>query len=83
MTVNLTDPIFNDEDKARTYFEEICGPNGPVCPHCGNADASRVYSIAAKSESKIRPGLRECQDRHGQFTVRTGGVMGIQPPAAN
>jgi transposase-like protein len=75
MTVNLTDPIFRDEDKARAYFEQIRWPNGPICPHCGNADASRIYSIAANPAKKIRAGLRECQDCHGQFTVRTGGVM--------
>jgi transposase-like protein len=75
MTVNLTDPIFTDEDKARAYFEEIRWPNGPVCPHCGNADANRIYPIAANPKRKIRAGLYECQDCHGQFTVRAGSVM--------
>jgi transposase-like protein len=75
MTVNLTDPIFQDEDKARAYFEAIRWPNGPTCPHCGNANASRIYGIAANLKKKIRAGLRECQDCHGQFTVRTGSVM--------
>jgi transposase-like protein len=75
MTVNLTDPIFTDEDKARAYFEEIRWPNGVTCPHCGNANSARIYSIAANAAKKIRAGLRECQDCHGQFTVRTGGVM--------
>jgi transposase-like protein len=75
MTVNLTDPIFTDEDKARAYFEEIRWPNGVTCPHCDNANSARIYSIAANTAKKIRAGLRECQDCHGQFTVRTGGVM--------
>ena len=75
MTVNLTDPIFTDEDKARAYFEEIRWPNGVTCPHCGNANSARIYSIAANAAKKVRAGLRECQDCHGQFTVRTGGVM--------
>jgi transposase-like protein len=75
MTVNLTAPIFTDEDKARAYFEEIRWPNGVTCPHCGNANSARIYSIAANAAKKIRVGLRECQDCHGQFTVRTGGVM--------
>jgi transposase-like protein len=75
MTINLTDPIFTNEDKARAYFEEIRWPNGPACPHCGNVDANRIYAIAANSERKIRAGLYECQDCHGQFTVRTGSVM--------
>jgi transposase-like protein len=75
MTVNLTDPIFTDEDKARAYFEVIRWPDGPTCPHCGNADTSRIYSIAANPTHKVRAGLYECQDCHGQFTVRTGSVM--------
>ena len=75
MSLDLSDPIYTDEDKARTYFEETRWPNGPVCPHCGNADASRLYSIQANVKHKVREGLRECQDCHGQFTVRTGGVM--------
>ncbi len=75
MTVNLTDPIFNDEDKARAYFEEIRWPDGVTCPHCGNANSARIYNIAANPKKKVRAGLRECQDCHGQFTVRTGSVM--------
>lgn len=63
------------EAKARTHFETIRWPSGPVCPHCGNADATRLYMIAANATAKIREGLRECQDCHGQFTVMTGTVM--------
>jgi transposase-like protein len=73
--MNLTDLIFSDERKAREYFEAIRWPHGPVCPHCGNADASRIYSIAANVAHKVREGLHECQECHGQFTVRTGSVM--------
>lgn len=75
MNVNLTDPIFTDEGEARAYFEAIRWPNGPVCPHCGTADSSRIYPIAANPARKIRAGLYECQNCHGQFTVRTGSVM--------
>jgi transposase-like protein len=75
MTLDLTDPIFTDERKAREYFEAIRWPTGPVCPHCGNADAKRLYEIAANVTHKVREGLRECQDCHGQFTVMTGSVM--------
>lgn len=76
MTIDLSDPTFTDERKARSYFEEIRWPNGGViCPHCGNADASRIYAIAANIAHKVREGLRECQDCHGQFTVRTGSIM--------
>jgi|SRR5579883_383904 len=75
MAINLTGPIFTDEDKARAYFEGIRWPSGPICPHCGNADATRIYSIAANPDHGVRAGLRECQECHSQFTVRTGSVM--------
>lgn len=75
MTLDLTDPIFNDERAARTYFEDIRWPDGVICPHCGNADSKRIHAIAANLSHKVREGLRECQDCHGQFTVMTGSVM--------
>ena len=73
--VDLTDIVFHDEDKARAYFEVARWPRGVTCPHCGNADSTRIYAIAVNEEHGVRAGLRECQDCHGQFTVRTGGVM--------
>jgi transposase-like protein len=68
--MNLTDPIFSDEAKARAYFEAIRWPNGPTCPHCGGTE--RVYRLDGKSH---RPGLIHCNDCDGSFTVTTGGVM--------
>jgi transposase-like protein len=75
MTVNLTDPIFTDESKALAYFEGIRWPHGVTCPHCGNANSTRIYPIAANVAHGVRAGLKECQDCHGQFTVRTGSIM--------
>jgi transposase-like protein len=68
--MNLTDPIFTDETKAREYFEAIRWPKGPYCPHCG--EAKRVYRLEGKSH---RPGLFQCNGCNGAFTVTTGGVM--------
>ncbi len=68
--MNLNDPIFTDEAKARAYFEAIRWPNGPFCPHCGEAE--KVYRLEGKS---TRPGLFHCNGCSGQFTVTTGGVM--------
>src|SRR6476646_308083 len=70
MAINLTDPVFTDENKAREHLEAIRWPNGPVCPHCGEAE--RVYRLAGKSH---RPGLIHCNACEGQFTVTTGSVM--------
>ena len=68
--MNLTDPIFHDEAKARAHFEALRWPNGPFCPHCGEAE--RVYRLRGKSH---RPGLFYCNSCNGNFTVMTGSVM--------
>jgi transposase-like protein len=70
MTINLTDPVFTDEAKARAYLEAIRWPDGPVCVHCGSVD--KVYRLNGK---KHRPGLIHCNNCDGSFTVTTGSVM--------
>jgi transposase-like protein len=70
MTINLTDPVFTDEAKAREHLEAIRWPEGPVCPHCGSVD--KVYRLSGKSH---RPGLIHCNNCDGSFTVTTGSVM--------
>ena len=75
MSIDLTDPTFTDERKAREHFEAVRWPNGPVCPHCGNVDQKRIYAIKPNPDKKIREGLYECAECHGSFTVRTGTVM--------
>jgi transposase-like protein len=75
MSIDLTDPIFTDERKAREHLEAARWPTGPTCPHCGNADQKRIYAIKANPDKKIREGLYECAECHGSFTVRTGSVM--------
>jgi transposase-like protein len=70
MTVNLTDPIFTDENKAREHLEAIRWPNGPYCPHCG--EAQKVYRLHGKSH---RPGLFHCNGCNEAFTVTVGTVM--------
>jgi transposase-like protein len=75
VAINLTDPIFTDERKAREHMEAVRWPDGVTCPHCGNLNSARIYRIAPNAKAKIRDGLFECQDCHGQFTVQTGTVM--------
>jgi transposase-like protein len=70
MAINLTDPVFTDETKAREHLEAIRWPNGPYCPHCGETE--KVYRLHGKSH---RPGLLHCNSCNGSFTVTTGSVM--------
>lgn len=68
--MNLTDPIFSDEAKAREWFEQIRWPNGPFCPHCGETE--KVYRLNGQSH---RAGLHHCNGCNEAFTVTVGTVM--------
>lgn len=70
--MNLTDPIFHDEDAARAHLEGIRWANGTYCPHCGNADAATLHKLEGKSH---RPGLWQCNACRQHFTVTVGTVM--------
>ncbi|CAN5336731.1 IS1595 family transposase [soil metagenome] len=71
---NLTNPIFHDLDKAREALEASRWPNGPYCPHCGNADGEKIAKIEGKKQSH-RKGLYYCVECKGQFTVTVGTVF--------
>jgi transposase-like protein len=63
---DIQNPAFTDEEQAREALEGIRWPDGPYCPHCGNADQDKI----AKGEGKAhRPGLYYCAACNGQFTV--------------
>lgn len=66
---NLTQPQFQDADKAREYLEELRWPEGPVCPHC--------HSTGAWPIKGARAGLYKCKEYEcrKQFTVTVGTVF--------
>lgn len=66
---------FSTEEAARSYFESMRWPNGPVCPHCGNCDKDRVYKVTENAKAKVRPGLYKCAECKEGFTVTIGTVM--------
>ncbi len=68
----LTNPIFQDADKAREHLEAQRWPNGPVCPHCGNSDPTHIRALAGKAH---RPGVYQCNECREQFTVTVGTVF--------
>lgn len=70
--VNLTAPIFTDVEAARRHLEAQVWPNGPICPHCGNADGGRITALKGKSH---RPGLYQCMECREQFTVTVGSAF--------
>lgn len=69
MNVNITDPIFHNEDKALKHIEASRWPDGePTCPHCGSTKTHRMGG-------KTQAGMFLCNDCRDKFTVRTGTVM--------
>jgi transposase-like protein len=66
--------IFQDTDKAREALEAVRWPNGPFCPHCGNADPDRIAKVEGVKKTH-RPGLYYCNECKGQFTVTVGTVF--------
>lgn len=69
-----TDPRFYDPEMARKWLEAQRWPNGPICPHCGNADPDKITGLQGK---KHRPGVYQCNEPEcrEQFTVTVGTVM--------
>jgi transposase-like protein len=72
MTELLKNPIFNDETKAREWLEARVWPNGPVCPHCGNVDQTKLKALEGNAH---RPGLYQCGECRDQFTVTVKTVF--------
>ena len=69
--LDLTNPVFHDEEKARQFLESERWPDGVSCPFCGGLDD--VRSFAGES---MGPGWYYCNACDQQkFTVRTGSIM--------
>jgi transposase-like protein len=63
---DLQNPIFHNDAKAREWLEGHLWPDGPVCPHCGSVNATKLTGKAH------RPGVHQCNDCREQFTVTVG-----------
>lgn len=70
MTADLTNPIFTDESKAREHLEALRWPDGPFCPHCGEAE--NVVRLEGQAH---RPGLLQCRSCRKQFSVTVGTLF--------
>lgn len=69
---DITNEIYTDAIKAREHLEAIHWPNGPICPHCGNCDVTRITKLEGKS---TRPGVHKCKECRKPFTVTVGTVF--------
>ncbi len=70
MSIDLTNPIFSDEDAARKHFEASRWRNGPICPRCGTIGNST--KLKGKS---TRPGVYNCRHCDKPFTATIGTIF--------
>jgi len=68
----LNAPHFQNEAAAFEHVEAMLWPNGPVCPHCRNADQAKIGRLQGKT---TRMGLRKCYACKKPFTVRMGSIF--------
>ena len=72
MTSEPAELKFTDDDAARAHLESIHWPDGPICPHCGEAEnVTRLHGEAH------RPGVVQCNSCREQFTVTVGTAVGL------
>ena len=69
MSIDLTNPIFNNEAEAWKHFEAVRWPDGPICPHCGVINSADP--IIGKT---ARHGLYRCRECVKQFTATIGTI---------
>ncbi len=72
MSSVLENTPFRDEAAAYRFVEARVWPNGPICPHCGNADAAKIGLLKGKS---TRIGVRKCYECRKPFTVKVGTIF--------
>ena len=68
MNIDLTNPIFQNEELATAHMEGSRWPDGVFCPLCGSTNVHRM-------EGKTQAGMFLCNDCRDKFTVRTGTVF--------
>ena len=67
--LDISNPIFHNETKARAYLEKLRWADGRFCPHCGEAERT------SPAKAKGRAGLYVCLSCKKQFTVRVGTIF--------
>ena len=68
--IDPSNPIFNDETKAREFLEAQRWPDGPVCPHC-----EATHTATKLQGRSTRPGVYKCKKCDLPYTVTVGTVF--------
>ena len=72
LPIELSDPVYHDEEAARSQLESIRWPDGPFCPYCGSFDRVKPTVTPNKAHGG---GWHRCQDCRRNFTVRVGSIF--------
>lgn len=72
MSSVLSDRHFHDEAAAYKFVEARIWANGITCPHCGNADESKIGTLKGSS---TRVGVRKCYACRKPFTVKVRTIF--------
>jgi transposase-like protein len=75
LTLDEINQRFSTDEAARAYWETIRWPDGPVCPHCNNAEQDKIWRIEANKAKKVREGLNQCGKCNKQFTSTIGTIF--------
>ncbi len=67
--MNISNPIFHDEVKARKHLETLRWAKGPFCPHCGGKKVTRLKGKAGEKGQLI------CNPCRKKFTVTVGTLF--------
>lgn len=69
--MNLAEVTELTEEQAREYLEKLRWPEGPVCPHCGCKEATKLQG------KSTRPGVYKCKAKECRkpFTVTVGTIF--------
>ena len=90
MSLNITDPVFHDEAKARAFLEAQCWPNGPVCPFCQSSEFCKRLGGAAGDKGLVHPfrsrHVDSCRDGRPEQGERrlhrfVSGIFGSSMPS--
>jgi transposase-like protein len=68
--MNLSHPIFHDNEAARLHLEAQRWPDGAYCPHCGECE--EVAELKGKS---TKPGVYICRSCRTKFSVTVGTIF--------
>jgi len=68
---DLTNPIFNNEEKARVWLEARRWPEGQICPFCGETERVKPAPMKDKQGNPVK-GWYHCNPCRKRFTVRVG-----------